>query len=163
MPDQTDSDIHRVVDVVLDRASVVRWSPEVEHDRRVAIYDLLESNHFSPRDVPPGPYVLRLKVRESRLLMTICEKSGERELRQVTIHLSGFRRVIKDYFTVCESYFDAIKNARPSRIEALDMARRGLHNEGSEMLRERLADHVEVDLDTARRLFTLLCVLQLRG
>lgn len=151
-----------LVNVTLDEKSVVRRNRDVEHERAVAIYDLLESNSFIPRGDFPGPYNLHLRVEESRLVLEISDVSDV-HLTSVSVSLSPFRRVIKDYFTVCESYFEAIKTASPSRIEAIDMGRRGLHDEGSELLRERLADKIDIDFDTARRLFTLLCVLHIRG
>jgi uncharacterized protein (UPF0262 family) len=155
--------------VALDERSVVRRSPEVEHERAVALYDLTEENDFRPNVEHPGPYALYLRIEESRLVLDIRD---EAEQPLSAVHLSmtpfrrmmtPFRRIVKDYFEVCESYFAAIKAASPSRIEAIDMGRRGLHNEGSELLRERLTGKVEMDLDTARRLFTLICVLHIRG
>ena len=153
----------RIVDITLDEASVVRWNPEIDHERKVAIFDLLEQNHFAPVGDYPGPYAVHLAIEENRLAFHIRSSPDVQPLGKVLLPIAGFRRVIKDYFTVCESYFDAIKNAPPSRIEALDMGRRGLHDEGSEMLRERLKDKIEIDFDTSRRLFTLICVLHLRS
>ncbi len=150
-----------IVNVTLDEKSVVRRSPDVEHERAVAIYDLLEQNTFAPLGDYQGPYSLHLRLEETRLILDIRDESESR-LGQVGISLSPFRRIIKDYFTVCESYFEAIKTASPSKIEAIDMGRRGLHNEGSELLQERLSDKVTMDFDTARRLFTLVCVLHIR-
>lgn len=151
-----------IVNITLDERSVVRRNPDVEHERAVAIYDLLEENHFAPVGDYEGPYSLHLAIEENRLLFDI-RTEAETRLGTVTLPLSPFRRVIRDYFTICESYFEAIKTASPSRIEAIDMGRRGLHNEGSELLRERLSEKVAVDFDTARRLFTLICVLHIRG
>jgi len=148
--------------VALDERSVVRRSPEVEHERAVALYDLTEENDFRPNVEHPGPYALYLRIEESRLVLDIRDEA-EQPLSAVHLSMTPFRRIVKDYFEVCESYFAAIKAASPSRIEAIDMGRRGLHNEGSELLRERLAGKVEMDLDTARRLFTLICVLHIRG
>ncbi|MFQ5959152.1 MAG: UPF0262 family protein [Alphaproteobacteria bacterium] len=162
MGDAPPCDRHRIVDVTLDERTVVRRGAEVEHERRVAIFDLLEDNHFAPKGLAPGPYVLHLAVEENRLVLHVNDVEGEL-LDKVQLPIRPFRRLIKDYFTVCESYYEAIKRATPSRIEAIDMGRRSLHNEGSELLRERLADKVEVDFDTARRLFTLICVLHIRG
>ncbi len=152
----------KLVKGALDEKSVVRRSPEVEHERAVAISDLIEDNSFAPVGEPPGPFALRLRIEESRLVFDIRDDSDE-PLGAVLLSLTPFRRIVKDYFEVCESYFEAIKTASPSRIEAIDMGRRGLHNEGSELLRERLAGKVELDLATARRLFTLICVLHIRG
>jgi uncharacterized protein (UPF0262 family) len=152
----------RIVGLHIDSASVVRWSPEVEHERRVAVFDLLEDNLFELKDGPPGPYRVVLSLRNANLVFDVStEEGGQRA--SFNLSLRPFRRIIKDYFVVCESYFQAIKTASPSRIEAIDMGRRGLHDEGAEMLLEALADKVRTDADTARRLFTLLCVLQVRG
>lgn len=152
----------RIIDIQLDERTVVRRNPDIEHERAVAIYDLLEENHFAPRVDDPGPYVLRLSVEENRLIFDIRDRNGA-ELSRVPLALQPFRRLVKDYFTVCESYFSAIKTASPRQIEAIDMGRRALHNEGSELLRAGLAERIELDFDTSRRLFTLLCVLHIRG
>ena len=152
----------RIVDITLDERTVVRRSPDVEHERAVAIYDLLEENHFAPVGDYQGPYNLHLSIEERRLLFDIRTESDE-ALGTVTLPLLPFRRIVRDYFTICESYFEAIKTASPSRIEAIDMGRRGLHNEGSNLLRERLDGKIGIDFDTARRLFTLICVLHIRG
>ncbi len=154
---------NRLVDVVLDDASIGRATPDVEHERSVAIFDLIEENSFAPAgDEAGGPYRLGLAVAESRLVFNITRENGD----PVAIHmlsLTPFKRVIKDYFMICESYYDAIRTASPSHIEAIDMGRRGLHNEGSQTLQDRLAGKITVDFDTARRLFTLICVLHWRG
>ncbi len=152
----------RIVDIALDEKSIVRWSPEIEHERNVAIFDLLERNRFRLRDGFDGPYRLFLSLRDSTLIIRISEAEGERNC-EVALPVRPLRRVIRDYFMICDSYFQAIRGATPSRIEAIDMARRGLHNEGSELLAEALRDRIEMDDDTARRLFTLVCVLHLRG
>ena len=151
----------RIVDVVLDEDSVARRSPEVEHERAVALFDLLEENDFALSNGPPGPYRLRIAVSEQRLVLDV-RNAGDEKLRDIVLSLTPFRKVVKDYFLVCESYYAAIKKLGPSQIEAIDMGRRGLHNEGSEVLRERLAGKIEIDLDTARRLFTLICALHIR-
>ncbi len=150
-----------IVNIALDEKSVVRRNPDIEHERAVAIYDILEQNTFAPIGDFSGPYSLHLRLEENRLIFDIRDVE-EQPLGSIALALAPFRRIVKDYFTVCETYFDAIKTASPSRIEAIDMGRRGLHNEGSEVLRERLAGKVAVDFDTARRLFTLLCVLHIR-
>ncbi len=154
---------NRLVDVVLDDASIGRATPDVEHERAVAIFDLLEENSFAPvNDETGGPYRLTLSVAEQRLVFNVTRENGD----PVAIHmlsLTPFKRVVKDYFMICESYYDAIRTASPSHIEAIDMGRRGLHNEGSQTLQDRLAGKIEVDFDTARRLFTLICVLHWRG
>lgn len=152
----------RLVAVELDEKTLARRSPDVEHERKVAIFDLLEENRCRPVGPYEGPFRLKLGVEENRLVFTFSHESGA-PLRKIMLSLTPFRRVVRDYFAICESYYEAIKNASPSQIEAIDMGRRGLHNEGSELLRERLAGKVELDLETARRLFTLVCVLQLRG
>ncbi len=152
----------KVIAIDLDDASVVRRSAEVEHERRVAIYDLLEDNDFALVDGAAGPYRLSLGVEENRVAFDVRDGSDAR-LARFRLPLTPFRGVIRDYFTICESYFEAIKSASPSRIEAIDVGRRSLHDEGADLLRERLAAKVEVDSDTARRLFTLICVLHVKG
>ena len=153
---------HRIAKVTLDERTVVRRNPDVEHERAVAIFDLLEENSFAPADIPVGPYHVHLCIEEDRLVFDIRSARGK-ALGKVPLALAPFRRIVKDYFTVCESYYAAIRTASPSRIEGIDMGRRGLHDEGSNLLRERLAGKVEIDHNTARRLFTLLCVLHIRG
>lgn len=154
---------NRIAKIDLDEKTVVRRAAEVEHERKVAMFDLIEDNLFRPTNGGTGPYHLILSMQDNRLVFTVKEESDGKDVDRILVALSGFKRIVKDYFEVCESYFEAIKSASPSKIEAIDMGRRGLHNEGSELLQERLADKVEVDFDTARRLFTLLCVLQIRG
>ena len=149
----------RIIDIVLDEESVARRSPEVEHERAVALFDLLEENDFALVGTP-GPYRLRIGIFEQRLVFDVRD-TEDTKLRDIVLSLTPFRKVVKDYFLVCESYYAAIKKLSPSQIEALDMGRRGLHNEGSELLRERLAGKIEIDLDTARRLFTLICALHI--
>jgi uncharacterized protein (UPF0262 family) len=152
----------RIVKITLDERSVVRRNADIEHERAVAIFDLLEENSFAlvGNDVA-GPYHLHLGVEENRLVLDI-RATDEQPIERVVVPLSPFRGIVKDYFLICESYFNAIRTASPSRIEAIDMGRRALHNEGSELLRERLAERIAVDLNTARRLFTLVCVLHIR-
>ncbi len=152
----------RIIDLQLIEKNQVRRSPDVEHERRVAIFDLLEANHFAPQIAHPGPYRVRLAIEDARLIFDIRD-SADAEIDRVPLPLAPFRSIVKDYFKVCESYFQAIKSATPARIEAIDMGRRGLHDEGSVLLREQLAVRIEVDHETARRLFTLLCVLHMRG
>ena len=152
----------RIAKVTLDERTVVRRSPEVEHERAVAIFDLIEESHFAPVGDASGPYSLHLGIVENRLVIDLRTEKEE-PLGKVILALSPFRRIVKDYFTICESYYQAIRTASPSQIEAIDMGRRGLHNEGSELLRERLAGKIELDGTTARRLFTLICVLHTRG
>lgn len=156
----------RIVKLDLDEHTVLRRNPDIEHERAIAIFDLLEENSFSLLDAEgkdvPGPFHLILGIEDNRLVFDIRRESGE-GLDRLLLSLAPFRGIVKDYFLVCESYFDAIKRASPTQIEAIDMGRRGLHNEGSELLRDELKDKVLLDLDTARRLFTLLCVLHIRG
>ena len=152
----------RISVIELDERTVVRRTREIEQEREIAIYDLLEANSFKPADSQGGPYKVVLSVEDNRLVFDIRQEDDSEDCR-VQLSLTPFRTVIKDYFLICESYFKAIRNAPPSQIETLDMSRRGVHNEGSELLRERLKDKIETDFDTARRLFTLLCVLHLKG
>lgn len=153
----------RIVHVTLDERTVVRRKPEVEHERAVAIFDLLEDNEFVCCDhADAGPYHLHLSIEDNRLILDIRRDTDD-ELVRVSLPITPFRTIVKDYFLICESYYAAIKKSSPAQIEAIDMGRRGLHNEGSELLRERLAGKVEMDLQTARRLFTLICVLHIRG
>ncbi|HXP97289.1 MAG TPA: UPF0262 family protein [Telmatospirillum sp.] len=153
---------YRLIHVQLDEKTFVRRKPEVEHERAIAIYDLLEDNYFHPVGDEGGPYALHISLVENRLVFDIRSEAGD-PLTEVAMPLAPFRGIVKDYFIVCESYYGAIKHSTPSQIEAIDLGRRGLHNEGSVLLRERLADKVEIDLKTARRLFTLICVLHIRG
>ena len=152
----------RLSAITLDESSIVRRTREIEQERDIAIYDLLEGNSFRPEGSHGGPYKLVLGVEESRLTFDIALDDGTPH-GKIMLSLTPLRRVIKDYFLICESYFKAIRNAPPSQIEALDMGRRGLHDEGSALLQDRLKGKIEVDHDTARRIFTLICVLHLRG
>ncbi|WP_119166168.1 UPF0262 family protein [Algihabitans albus] len=153
----------RLVRIALDEQTLVRRNPDIEHERAVAIFDLLEDNSFVPLGDFAGPYSLRLSLSENRLVFEIRDGDDQEQLGTVGLSVTPFRRIVKDYFTVCESYFEAIKTASPSKIEAIDMGRRGLHNDGADLLRERLKGKIEVDENTARRLFTLLCVLHIKG
>ena len=152
---------NRLVNVIIDERSLGRGSPEVEHERKVAIFDLLEENTFSLVDRDEGPYKLFISVDGRKLFFDVRRENDDPAL-VIILSLGPLLRVIKDYFMICESYYDAIRSATPDRIEAIDMGRRGLHNEGSRTLMERLEGKVEVDMDTARRLFTLVCALQRR-
>ncbi len=154
-------DPYRLVEILLDEDTIARRGPDVDHERRIAVFDLLESNSFRPLGSHGGPYVLRLAIEESRLVFDVMLEGREPHGR-ILLSLTPFRRIVKDYFMVCDSYYEAIRNAAPSQIEAIDMGRRGLHNEGSEILRERLKGKIELDFDTARRLFTLICALHIR-
>lgn len=160
---QTTTKTDRLIDVSLDSGSFSRATPDVEHERAVAIFDLIEENSFRPcGDEFGGPYKLKLGVMDNKLVFHITREDDEIVITHF-LSLSPFKRVIKDYFMICESYYEAIKSSSPQQIEAIDMGRRGLHNEGSETLSERLKDKIEVDFDTARRLFTLICALHWRG
>jgi uncharacterized protein (UPF0262 family) len=148
--------------VTIDESSIGRANQEVEHERAVSIYDLIENNTFRPTGHDGGPYELRLGISGNRLVFDIREKDGTPVIAHM-LSLAPFSRIVKDYFVVCDSYYTAIRTATPDRIEALDMGRRGLHDEGSRIVMERLRRKVEVDFDTARRLFTLITVLHWKG
>jgi uncharacterized protein (UPF0262 family) len=153
---------HRLIAVDLDETLRGIPSADVEHERKVAIYDLLEGNSFEVIGHQRGPYRLKLAILDKRLVFDIEDCDG-RQCAIIGLALAPFRRLVKDYFLICESYYQAIRSAPRSQIETIDMARRGLHDEGSELLQRRLAGKIEVDHDTARRLFTLVCVLFWRG
>ena len=152
----------RLIDVQLDEKTMVRRKPEVEHERAVAIYDLLEENSFTPAGGFEGPYRLHLSLEDNRLMFDI-RGEDDAEKCKVSLPLLPFKTIVKDYFMICESYYTAIRKSTPSQIEAIDMGRRAMHNEGSQLLRDRLNGKIEVDGETARRLFTLICVLHIRG
>ena len=152
----------RIAKITLDERTVVRRNADIEHERAVAIFDLLEENSFAPVAGYDGPFHLDLGIEDNRLVLDI-RGTDDVSRERIVLSLAPFRGIVKDYFLICESYFAAIKRASTMQIEAIDMGRRGLHNEGSELLRERLADKVALDLNTARRLFTLVCVLHIRG
>jgi uncharacterized protein (UPF0262 family) len=151
----------RLCDVVLDD-TIGRSTPDVEHERAVAIFDLIEENNFKPVGHSGGPYRLNISLVDSKLVFAIALEDGVSVATHI-LSLTPFRRIVKDYFLICESYYEAIRSASPSRIEAIDMGRRGIHNEGSQTLKDRLDNKIEIDFDTARRLFTLVCVLYWRG
>lgn len=153
---------NRICKIDLDEQLRIRRNADIEHERTVAIFDLLEENTFALLGDAPGPYHLTLSIEDTRLAFDVKSETGA-ALERLALPLSPFRGVIKDYFTVCESYYDAIKRLSPSQIEALDMGRRAVHNEGSQLLRERLEGKIEMDHNTARRLFTLICVLHIRA
>ncbi|WP_460273928.1 UPF0262 family protein [Celeribacter sp. ULVN23_4] len=153
----------KLISVTIDDKGLAPPTPEIEQERKVAIFDLLEDNSFNlpardDRAVAEGPFKLLLAIRERRLVFDLSTESGEKAA-EFHLSLGPFRQVVKDYFQICESYFDAVKKMPPSQIEAIDMARRGIHNEGARVLQERLEGKAVVDIDTARRLFTLICVL----
>ena len=152
----------RIAKITLDERSVVRRNADIEHERAVAVFDLLEENIFAPVAPAKGPFHLHLGTEENRLVLDI-RATDETPIERLLLPLSPFRSIVKDYFLVCESYFQAIRTASPSRIEAIDMGRRALHDEGSQLLMERLKNKVTVDFETARRLFTLICVLHWKG
>jgi uncharacterized protein (UPF0262 family) len=157
----------RIAQITLDDANLPAPTPEIEQERKVAMFDLLEDNTFvlpsrDERPVPEGPYNVGLSIREKRLVFDVETQNAEKAA-EFHLSLGPFRQVVKDYFQICESYFEAVKKLPPSQIETIDMARRGIHNEGSRVLQERLEGKAEVDTDTARRLFTLICVLHFGG
>ena len=157
----------RLATVRLDEGRQRARTPEIQHELDVAIFDLIDENRFriTPRDgqkAPAGPYDLGIGMAERMLVIDVTNPAGE-PAAALHLSLSPLRGVIKDYFAICESYFDAVKRLPPSRIEAIDMGRRGIHNEGARILSERLEGKVETDHDTARRLFTVICALQFQG
>ena len=156
----------RIIAVELDEQTIIWRNADVEQERRVAIYDLLEDNHFKPLRPYPlgyaGPFRVKLRVEEGRLAIDINAESGEL-LETLILGLGSFRRPIRDYFAICDSYFSAIRTATAQQIETVDMARRAIHNEAAQLLKDRLESKIDVDFDTARRLFTLICVLHIRG
>jgi uncharacterized protein (UPF0262 family) len=156
------SDTNRLIAITLDENSIGRGGPEQEHERAIAIYDLVESNTFSVPGAAGGPYALHVSLVSNKLAFDIRDASGEPVVAHI-LSLTPFRRVIKDYFVICESYYNAIRSASPSQIEAIDMGRRGLHNEAATLLTERLEGKVTIDFDTARRLFTLITALHWKG
>ncbi len=156
----------RIIDVQLDEATIIWRNADVEQERRIAIFDLIEGNYFKPLRQQPdgysGPYKLALRVEEGRLVFEIEREDGA-PLEAIILGLGRFRRPIRDYFAVCDSYYQAIRQSTAAQIETVDMARRAIHNDAAEMLMERLEGKIEVDFDTARRLFTLICVLHIKG
>lgn len=150
----------RIIDIELDERSILRRNPDIEQERRIAIFDLLEANHFDA-DGHDGPFRIKLRVEENRLAIDLLSETGE-ALGTIRMGLARLRRPIRDYFAICESYFRAVRSHDPRGIESIDMARRSLHNEAAELLIECLANKVSMDFDTARRLFTLICVLHIK-
>jgi len=160
-PDQDDPNA-RIIAVSLDEESIGRSGPDIEHERAIAIYDLVEKNLFAPVGAEGGPFRLHLGISGNRLMFDIRREDAS----PVVVHLlslTPFRRIVKDYFMICDSYYNAIRTASPDKIEAIDMGRRGIHDEGSRTLMERLDGKVRVDFETARRLFTLISVLHWKG
>jgi len=156
----------RIIDISLDQKTIIWRNADVDQERRIAIFDLLEENYFAPVRARAagkhGPYKVRLRVEEGRLAIEIME-ADDAPIEAIVLGLARFRRPVRDYFAICDSYFQAIRNATPQQIETVDMARRAIHNEAAELLKERLDGKIEIDFDTARRLFTLICVLHIRG
>jgi len=161
-PAPGDDSQNRIVAVTLDEESIGRSGPDIEHERAIAIYDLIEQNLFAPEGAEGGPFTLNLSITGSRLAFDIRREDGSAVVAHL-LSLGPFRRIVKDYFMICDSYYHAIRTATPDRIEAIDMGRRGIHDEGSRTLQERLKGKVRVDFETARRLFTLICVLHWKG
>ena len=157
-----DDSRNRIVAVTLDEDSIGRSGPDIEHERAIAIYDLIEQNLFAPNGADNGPFALHLGITGNRLMFDIRREDGAPVVAHL-LSLTPFRRVVKDYFMICDSYYQAIRTATPDKIEAIDMGRRGIHDEGSRALMERLSGKVRVDFETARRLFTLICVLHWKG
>ena len=153
---------NRIVAVTLDEESIGRSGPDIEHERAIAIYDLIEQNLFAPEGVTDGPFTLHLAITGNRLAFDIRRENGTPVVAHL-LSLTPFRRIVKDYFMICDSYYQAIRTATPDKIEAIDMGRRGIHDEGSRTLQERLKGKVRVDFETSRRLFTLICVLHWKG
>jgi uncharacterized protein (UPF0262 family) len=152
----------RIVAVTLDEESIGRSGPDIEHERAIAIYDLVEQNLFAPEGGGEGPFTLHIAITGNRLMFDIRREDGTPVVAHL-LSLTPFRRIVKDYFMICDSYYQAIRTATPDKIEAIDMGRRGIHDEGSRTLQERLKGKVRVDFETARRLFTLICVLHWKG
>jgi uncharacterized protein (UPF0262 family) len=152
----------RLTNVTLDDESIGRGNPDQEHERAIAIYDLIEENRFGLPGHDGGPYQLHIALHDSKLALNILDEAGDPIIMHI-LSLTPFRRILKDYFLICESYYAAIRTASPSQIEAIDMGRRGLHNEGAQLLNERLRGKIECDFDTARRIFTLVTALHWKG
>jgi uncharacterized protein (UPF0262 family) len=161
-PKPDDSNNNRIVAVTLDEESIGRSGPDIEHERAIAIYDLVEKNLFAPHDGTEGPFTLHIGITGNRLMFDIRREDGAPVVTHL-LSLSPFRRIVKDYFMICDSYYQAIRTATPDKIEAIDMGRRGIHDEGSRTLQERLSGKVRIDFETARRLFTLISVLHWKG
>lgn len=161
MPDSYGEIMFRLVKIELDERSLAPATADIEHERKVAVYDLLDENYFRPVGAEDGPFELHLSYVERRLVFEIRREGGE-SVGRIHLSMTPFRKIIRDYFMLCESYYDAIRNAALAQIETMDMARRSLHNEGSDVLMERLTDKIELDQGTARRLFTLICSFHMR-
>ncbi len=153
---------NRLISVTLDENSIGRGSADQEHERAIAVYDLIEDNSFALVGYAGGPYALNISLMDAKLVFDIRDQNGNVVVTHI-LSLTPFQRILKDYFFICESYYAAIRTATPSRIEAIDMGRRGLHNEGAQLLAERLKGKIETDADTSRRLFTLITALHWKG
>jgi uncharacterized protein (UPF0262 family) len=162
MTDQPEDRNYRLASITIDEGSMGRPSPDIEHERAVAIYDLIEKNLFAPVGHAGGPYALALSISENRLVFDVRLADGAPVIAHL-LSLTPLRRIVKDYFMVCDSYYQAVRTAPPAKIQAIDMGRRGLHDEGSRLLQERLSGKIAVDFDTARRLFTLISALHWKG
>ena len=166
LADTIDMSDPRIIHIELDQQTIIWRNADIEQERRIAIFDLLEGNYFAPQRLHPdnytGPYRLTLRVEDGRLGFDIA-REDESPLESVILGMARFTRYVRDYFAICDSYFQAVKGSTPAQIETVDMARRGVHNEAAELLKERLAGKIDVDFDTARRLFTLICVLHIKG
>jgi uncharacterized protein (UPF0262 family) len=156
----------RIIDITLDEHTILARNADIEQERKIALLDLMNDNHFKPlrpvADGYAGPWKVALRVEEGRLAIDI-KRADDTHVETIGLGMMRFRRAIKDYFAICDSYYQAVRQQTPQQIETVDMARRGLHNEAAELLRERLDGKIELDFDTARRLFTLICVLHIRG
>ena len=162
LADEAQKSRDRIAAITLDPKSLGRANANIEHEREVAIFDILDGNAFALEGIDQGPYALHLTVAEDRLQMAIATEQGT-EIAQHHVPLTPLKRIIKDYFMVCESYYEAVRTAPPARIQAIDVNRRGLHDEGSQILREKLAGKITIDSATARRLFTLVSALHWKG
>ncbi len=154
--------LYKIIKITIDDSNTFRWNPTIEQERKAAIYDILNSNYFYPKDVIDGPYSLNIKLVEWRLILEIGKNSEESLIKSVVISITAIRRIIRDYQIVCETYYEAIKSAPLKRIEAIDVGRRSIHDEGAVSLKDLFQDDIETDLETARRLFTLICVMSLK-
>jgi len=156
----------RIIDIELDEKTIIRRNADIEQERRVAMLDLLEENYFRPERVHEdgyaGPYRVRLRVEDGRLMIEIS-RADDSFLEGIILGMGRFHRPIREYFAICDSYYQAIRSSTPQQIETVDMARRGIHNDAADMLKDRLRGKIDVDFDTARRLFTLLCVLHIKA
>lgn len=162
MTDDTEKSRDRLIEITLDQRSLGRANANIEHEREVAIFDILDGNSFSVDSMEAGPYRLHLAILDDRLQLTVRDEDSE-PVAAHQVPLTPLKRVMKDYFMVCDAYYDAVRTAPPARIQAIDINRRTLHDEGSQLLSEKLAGKVKIDSDTARRLFTLLCALHWKG